>query len=58
VLPFGMAMSMFEAVVVEVCSCEGIAVCWKKWPVLPVSAIVETNIDVGGSEFNEDKLFA
>ena len=51
--PFGMATSMVESSVFAVWFCKVIACCWKKWPVLPVSAIVLTIEEEGGPSRGE-----
>jgi hypothetical protein len=48
VAPFGIDILMVLVGVEKVCSCGGTEFCWKKCPVLPMSAIVETTIDEGG----------
>ena len=43
-VPLGMEMSMVSLSCSCVCAWVGTQCCWKKWPVLPVSAIEDTMV--------------
>ena len=58
VVPLGIAMLMVVEGVEKVCSCVGTEFCWKKCPVLPVSAMVDTTIDEVGPTEDDVRVLA